>query len=297
MPKVMRVGKYKHRHKPRTRFPIVIVLFLLISLGSFTAAVLQGKSVVDSGLSDSEAVPAGAENVISDIELTDSSAASQEASSAQSSSQPTVFGTPLPESERVDNTYFSDAVFFGDSVTDGISLYSVMSNAKVIAYTGINPATALTREVIKSGGDKKISMIDALKNANPSKIYIMMGINAIGMEKEAFISSYEKMLDAIIAQHPNAIIYIQPITPVTSAYEQSKENTYGITNVKINSYNADLLALAGKKKVYYVDVSEALKDENGALPSEASPKDGIHFGKKYYEKWFEYLRTHTAAKK
>lgn len=295
MPKVMRVGKYKHRNRPRTRFPIILVLFLLITLGSFTVAVLQGKSVVDSGLSDSEAVPAGAENVISDIELTDSSSASS-LESSQSSAPPTVFGAPLPESTRVDSTYFSDAVFFGDSVTDGISLYGVMSNAKVIAYTGINPATALTREVIKSGGDKKISMIDALKNANPGKIYIMMGINAIGMEKEAFINSYEKMLEAIIAQHPKAVIYVQPITPVTSAYEQSKANTFDITNVKINSFNADLLALAGKKKVYYVDISEALKDENGALPSEASPKDGIHFGKKYYEKWFEYLRTHTAAK-
>ncbi len=295
MPKVMRVGKYSHKRRRRAKFPIAIALFLLIALGSLTVSVLQGKEMVDSGLTDSEAVQAGTDNVISDIELNDSSSGtSQETSSAASSQKPSPYGTPLPESKPVNSTYFNDAVFFGDSVTDGISLYDVMSNAKVIAYTGINPATALTREAIKAEGDTKITMIEALKQENPGKIYIMMGINSIGMEKEAFIKSYAKMLDEIIAQHPESTIYVQPITPVTTAYETSTENTYGITNEKIDSFNADILALAGQKKVYFVDIGEALKDESGALPEEASPKDGIHFGKTYYEKWFSYLRTHTA---
>ncbi|MFA9381778.1 MAG: GDSL-type esterase/lipase family protein, partial [Acetanaerobacterium sp.] len=168
--------------------------------------------------------------------------------------------------------------------------------AKVISYTGINPATALTRQVIKTQGEEKITMIDALKETDPAKIYIMMGINSIGLEQEPFIQSYARMLDAIIEQHPDAIIYVQPITPITTAFEQSTKNTYKITNQKINEFNEAILQLAGQKKVYYVDINEVLRDETGALPDEASPKDGIHFGTKYYEKWFEYLKIHTVPK-
>ncbi len=295
MPRVTKVGRFSHKPRRRRRsgLPIFIVLFLMISLGSFAFAVLEGKELVDAGLMvESEPPKIDAANTISDIELPDSS-------EAPSSSRPAVvFGVPLPESERVDSTYFNDAVFFGDSVTDGITLYQTMANAKVIAFTGINPATTLTREVIKTdAGDAKIPMINALGSMDPGKIYIMIGINSIADNKDSFISSYGNMLDAIIAQHPEATIYVQPITPVTAKFETSSKNTYDITNAKINEYNSELLRLSGEKRVYYVNVSEALSDETGALPDEASPKDGIHFGAKYYEKWFEYLKTHTAPPK
>ena len=42
---------------------------------------------------------------------------------------------------------------------------------------------------------------------------------------------------------------------------------------------------------YRTDI--VMKDENGMLPDEASPADGMHFGPDYYTKWFEYLKTHT----
>ena len=42
------------------------------------------------------------------------------------------------------------------------------------------------------------------------------------------------------------------------------------------------------------DVLKAFADENGCLPEEASPTDGMHFGPKYYEVWFEYLKKHVA---
>ncbi len=296
MPKVMKVGKYHKRRKRRAGLPITLILLLLIAFGSLGYSVVLGKQMVDSGLITEPEPIQDTANVISDIELT----SSLEPSSLEpSSSEPEApqFGVPLSEGDRVMGSYFNDAVFFGDSVTDGISLYDVMSNAKVISYTGINPATALTRAVIKTQGDEKITMLEALKAQDPAKIYIMMGINSIAMDRDSFMTSYGKMLDAIISQHPDAIIYVQPITPITAAFEQSSKNTYDITNAKINDFNEGILQLAAERQVYYVNIYEALADESGALPDEASPKDGIHFGKKYYEMWFEYLKTHTAPVK
>ena len=52
--------------------------------------------------------------------------------------------------------------------------------------------------------------------------------------------------------------------------------------------------MAQEKEYYYLNVAEAFADENGCLPEEASPTDGMHFGPKYYEVWFEYLKNHVA---
>ena len=62
---------------------------------------------------------------------------------------------------------------------------------------------------------------------------------------------------------------------------------------KIDDYNAAILSMTKDKQVYYVNVAEAFKDDTGALPDDASPKDGMHFGAEYYQKWFDYLKTHT----
>jgi len=50
-----------------------------------------------------------------------------------------------------------------------------------------------------------------------------------------------------------------------------------------------------EKQVYYLNVAECMKDENGMLPDAASPADGMHFGPEYYNKWFDYLKQHTVS--
>ena len=51
-----------------------------------------------------------------------------------------------------------------------------------------------------------------------------------------------------------------------------------------------------EKQVYYVNVEECLKDEEGNLPEGAST-DGVHLKKEYSKKWYEYLKTHTVQYK
>lgn len=47
-----------------------------------------------------------------------------------------------------------------------------------------------------------------------------------------------------------------------------------------------------EKGAVYLDVAEAVRDESGALPEEATV-DGIHLKKDYCLKWTDYIRTHT----
>ena len=101
---------------------------------------------------------------------------------------------------------------------------------------------------------------------------------------------YGEFIDSVQQQHPDALVYVQSILPVTA--EKSEDERY--SNDRIDQYNISLMNLCKEKGVYYLNVAEAFKDEQGNLPSEASPKDGMHFGSTYYMKWFDYLKCHAA---
>ncbi len=195
----------------------------------------------------------------------------------------------VAKGDWVDSSYFDDAAFVGDSITYGMQVYNTMTNATVIAHTGINPQTILTKRVIVDG-EETLTVLEALERDDPSKIYVMMGANGVAFFDEVtMMNFYGQLLDSIKEQHPNATIYVQSILPVTA--EKNEDARY--SNDKIDQYNIALMNLAKEKGLYYLNVAEAFKNEEGHLPTEASPKDGMHFGATYYMKWFDYLKSHA----
>lgn len=215
--------------------------------------------------------------------------------SAPPAAQP-LFEGAVPASAAVDKSYFDDAIFFGDSISDGIKLYNVADNAAVVAMTGINTDNINYKKVIDVGGEERVTILEAAVQEGPrKKVYIMLGGNGIGFEKASFIKGYRTFVDSVKEMYPDAVIYLQSMTPVVDDYVNEFDPE--MNNQKIDEYNLEILALAKSEQVYYLDVASAFKDENGALPDEASPVDGIHFVPEYYHKWFDYLRTHTVEDK
>ena len=288
--------------------PILLFLLLAIILAAGIALVWQhqqekGKQLLaQSNSSSSSSLPA----VIESKESSSSSITSDSESASSNSQQSTesgsnletvvtadqvVFGEPIPESSRVKSEYFDDALFIGDSISQGIELYQMMDNATVLADRGLNPQTIFTKAVVKDASGNEVTVVDALKDYQPQKVYVMLGANGLGwLNKDQFISDYSRLVDVIKQTYPNAKIYIQSVLPVTQKYEDEKPE---MANSKIDDYNAAILSMTKDKQVYYVNVAEAFKDDTGALPDDASPKDGMHFGAEYYQKWFDYLKTHT----
>lgn len=197
---------------------------------------------------------------------------------------------PVPLQPCVDNSFFNDVMFVGDSITTGIDLYDIVNGCSVVAYTGINTSTILSKAVVRNKQGTKVTFLNAMKEYNPKHIFIMLGINGIAFQsKENFLTGYRQFVDAVKAQHPNAIIYLQSILPVTNKKQNADKR---FANSKINSYNEGIQALALEKNVYYLNVAEAFKDAYGNLPSNAS-SDGVHFGPAHYRLWIEYLKRHT----
>lgn len=201
------------------------------------------------------------------------------------------YSSPVPQSAPVDDSYFSDAVFMGDSRTEGFALFSGLDTMTTYATRGLNVSTVFTDATIDLNGTM-VTAIDALRNTSFSKLYIMFGLNEASWPySEVFIDEYGDIIDEARAINPNAIIYIQSILPVTKSCSDSSES---FNKTKIDSLNEMLQQLASEKQVYYIDCEKALADSEGYLPEEAST-DGIHFGVPECEAWLEYLKTHTVS--
>lgn len=194
-----------------------------------------------------------------------------------------------PPSSSVENDYFNDAVFIGDSRTEGFFMYTDLTNAKAFAHKGLTVDTVFTDPVVNMNGSK-LSIVEALRQTSFQKVYIMLGVNETGWAYNSiFIEKYTKLVEEIQIINPNATIYLQSILPVSS--EVSSTHDY-IKNEKINEYNGFIKQIAEEKNVHYLNVSEAVAAPNGALPDDAAV-DGIHLKKEYCEKWLEYLKKHT----
>lgn len=200
------------------------------------------------------------------------------------------YSKPVPESQKVGIEYFSDAVFIGDSRTEGLAINnSLYSKTTVYTEKGLKVDTIFTDKVLNKDG-KKVTIMEALEKTKFSKVYIMLGINETGWKyNNLFIQKYTEIIDQIKKINPEAIIYLQSILPVSN--KVSTEHQY-LKNSKINEYNSLIQKMANEENVYYIDVNNAISDSSGNLPEEAAT-DGIHLNKTYCEKWLEYLETHT----
>ena len=274
---------------------IYLVSFLFILLLSFVLATIWQRSEdnANSLVSNPSAPDSSSDAQSSDASSQpDASDASASESESQSSAIDLSSITLVPELDRVTSEYFDNAVFIGDSITEGIKTYGMMTNATVIAATGINLSTITTSAVVKTESGR-VTVLDALKQyPDTGKIYILLGANGIAwMEKDSFVQLYGDFVKELTAQCPDALIYIQSIFPINeekfSAHYDSE-----ITNEKIREYNSALLDMSKELGVYYLNVSETIADQNGALSDDATT-DGMHIGTDYYEKWFNYLKKHA----
>lgn len=272
----------------------VVALMVITSSGFFTGH----RSTADEPGADITWRPINSSEPVSGDEVSESDApdASTPPASGQDSKEdlrpspsPNDCKMLVPESAAVDDSYFDDAIFIGNSRTEGLKMYSGLTKATFITEVGLTVKTIFTDYCNISGGYKNLCFSE-MESREFSKVYIMLGMNELGWVYESvFKEDYGKIIDKIREINPDATIYIQSIIPV-SKWKDSNDTTYTIYNV--DRLNTQLRALADEKEVHYVDVGGGLMDAEGYLPYEAT-LDGVHLVPEYCEKWMDYLRTHT----
>lgn len=177
--------------------------------------------------------------------------------------------------------YFEDALFIGDSRTDGLYLYSRFEGADYFSGKGMTMFTLFD----KPGRDGKTMLIDLLEKNSYGKIYIMLGINELGSNLDTLAAKFSDVIERLKALAPEAILVIQANLSID---EKTSSSTWYLTTDRIYALNERMEALADGERVFYLDANPIFCDANGYLRKELSG-DGVHLYAKHYADWTSWL--------
>ncbi|SEA02928.1 GDSL-like Lipase/Acylhydrolase family protein [Lachnospiraceae bacterium NK3A20] len=198
--------------------------------------------------------------------------------------------------QAVDDGYFADAIFIGDSRTEGLYVYSSMKY--LTTFDAKDSATIYTiydkaldyYDIDGTSGEK--TAMEALQEKQYRKVYFSVGINELGMPTEDYFEKYKEFVKVIRKLQPDAIIYVQGIMHVTASYAQAND-VYNNTNIV--DKNTAIATLANGRDIFYIDMNSAVCDADGNVPEDIS-YDGIHLKASAYETWHEFLRQNAIVR-
>ncbi len=236
---------------------------------------------------------------------------------ASSTSAP-VQSRPDLQGEPVAFSFFDDAIFIGDSITNQMSQYTArmrntssgfMGKARFggvgsySVFNALQPVTAtdgkgnlLPHHLLNGVRMQTHDFIYARNQERPvNKAFIMFGTNDLNMYKDipTYLAAYKQYLDRITTKNPQLTIYLMSTTPVTKTYATTHK---GRLNPKgIDDYNKQLKAFCAQNGYRYIDVNTAVRDAEGYLPADWASGDGFHPNDKGYAAIIESLRRQVGA--
>lgn len=185
-----------------------------------------------------------------------------------------------------DSSYLNDALFIGDSRTVGLREYGQTQGPNFFATTGMNVYN-VRDESVNVPGVGTYTLDGLLSAKSYGKIYVMLGINELGYNRDNTVDKYADLINWIRTKAPDALIFIEANLHV-SAGRSDSDSVFN--NANINEFNSRISELADNKKIFYIDVNEIFDDENGNLKAECT-SDNTHVLGKYYVEWVDWILT------
>ncbi len=189
------------------------------------------------------------------------------------------------EFSKVDETYFDDALFIGDSRTVGLRDYTDLSDhADFLCETSLTIAKAMKSDYKGKG------TVESFLNKNEyGKVYLMVGVNELGSgTTEDYMAQYTECVDRIHELEPDAIIFVEAIMDIDK--ERSDSDPI-FNNTNILARNHAIATLADNETFFYIDVNEVVTDEEGYLLDDLRG-DHLHLRGASNEVWKEFLLNH-----
>lgn len=289
-----RKNYYYYSEKPKTSkvlitlnvIIIVLIVLVLSALGLYSYTFFTGKNPLQSfGIKmpwDEELVvsqpvvilPEQTEavttmtttetsQVTANIVLTDKTEATEVTSETE----------PKYNSTEYDKSFFSNSLFIGDSIFTGFSGFGYLEPDNVFAQVGLNPESAVTKEI------NGVTAVKKAEEMQPDHICIMLGTNGLAfLSAEYMAKEMSELVDSLRTVSPDSKIIILSIPPVTAEHESENPEKIPV----IMDYNSKLLKTAEEKDCMYIDIFTMLQDDDGYLAADYAEADGLHFlGKAY----------------
>ena len=203
------------------------------------------------------------------------------------------FGVPVEESEPAeDDGIFENALFLGDSRTEGLELFGGLKHGTFYWARGLT-AFRVDDEKYKivSIDDETFTVMEALRRQSFDAVYIMIGVNELGYSAESYEAGLSALVDGVVEAQPEAVVYLQIMPPLNDNLCRANGLASYINNDNLQKFNEAIQRVAAEKKVALLNTAEVYTGEDGQLPAELA-NDGCHFAYRAYSLWANYLRGH-----
>lgn len=208
------------------------------------------------------------------------------------------------EYTQVDDSYFNDAVFIGDSISYGFELYvtekrangeTVLGEAQFLTSGSLSYGNSLwdvsDESVHPTYNGEKMKLEDAIGQIKPGKIFILLGTNDVALYGvEQTVANADTEISRMLEASPGADIFIMSTTPKYSPAESNVDGA--LNNADIDALNVAMRQFAVEKGYNFMNIAPLFKDETGGLAADyCSDKEGmgIHFTSAAYDIWLNFL--------
>ena len=200
--------------------------------------------------------------------------------------------TKLDQSEI--DTLFGASVFVGSSLGSGQLYYF---NAQEEGFLGdptflVLDSYGIFNDEGINGPEYQLSyngvaapVRELIGQTGASNVFINVGTNDMYGDADYVSEAYIKYIEGIVTENPECTIYIESITPVYLGSESGYLN-----NDTVDAINKTLEEYCDTQPdMYYIDVSTALKNENGGLDEKYTSDYYVHLNNDAYEVWTNKL--------
>jgi len=176
--------------------------------------------------------------------------------------------------EKLD--YKCDILFFGHSQIEASDFRKYFPNKNIVTsgYPGDNVKGMILR-------------VDQIKSLKPNKIFLMCGVNSLGMRDDVFKLKYDELINAIKKASPNSELYVFNILPECDG-ELGKTSQ----NSKIIKRNEFIKDYTSQKNIKMIDLYSIYADKDGNLFEEIT-YDGIHLTPNGYDRWANAIKPYV----
>jgi len=216
---------------------------------------------------------------------------------------------PMAAAERLDDnvllSFYGDSVFFGDSITKAFRRYrtavrqtdeSFMPTTDIVYADSISlysgSRSIITGENHFQYRGREGTMYDIAKKIGAKKAFILLGLNdPVGIKIEKGLRWVEDIIRTMGEVCPDMELYFFSNTPVTLYYcKEKKRPSYP---EQLNEYNVRLKEKCEALGAHYIEIAEAMKDEDGYLKLDYSSDNRCHLSDEGVKVWIECLKDYA----
>lgn len=191
----------------------------------------------------------------------------------------------IEEKDAIDNTFFDDAAFFGDSRMGTLVLTDIGYKLDV---TYVSSLMLSKIDVTVLENDSSSTMLESMHNSEKDIFYLMFGLNELGYRNyEYFRNDLDKLVKDLLSVHPYLQIYLIGLYTPLEAYHLDKDTIYN----KVNELNEIIRSVAVDNKIYYLNPNDYLLGDDGFIKEEYVV-DGVHLNKSGTLRFYDYLKRH-----